>query len=522
MHQISLIGRMTPKADETDTSAVTAGAAFEESAHDMPEIPTAPSPLPSSQELTANDPEGVDEAGIGITAESEVSDVFGAPSDDPSNLSTNNSISSKDKCEDLNKTFDVSSDGSTGTGRINEDGWDENDPIKEIEAQSRSKKRLFYRRLLCVGAVAVACIAAVAAGLTIISGNNAQISNSSASVNNNNKDGKGEEQTGPADVNMDNISANSGNANPEPAFCAAINEKAVECGANAKADRHTFCCPGLVCQVDRHNVYPKSICVEPPTQPTGDDLDVANDTDSEKAEEDLTEVDEIDVDSGTIDEEVVDPSADEASEDEMTMPQDPAELPTVLQDEEFCGTDRIRAVECGNEPNEKRPSKCCDGYVCRNAERDTVAPVCVIDPNGPLAASLTVLEDPKAYQPGHLLTTKNGVLLSAGLDCRILATKGQKVKQFNKDKTSVLYKSLINFHSSPDFGATFPTDDGGWVYVSNSEVNRGGGGVGAFKFDKNGNVIDYRMLLEGTSMNCGGGESISLYRCSDLLLSLSI
>ena len=503
---------MNTIADTSEPSAVAAGATFEEAPHDMPEIPTAPSPVTSSEELhvMANAPEGADE-GV-VAAHSDVSD-FSAPSDDPDNVSKKVPVSSKNECPDLNETLDVSSDGSsTGSGN-DDDGWDENDPIKEIEAQTRSKKRVFYRRLFCVGAVAVACIAGVATGLTIISGNNAQISsNAASSTNNNNVGGKGEGKTDPVDVDMGNLLANGGNNNEEPALCAAINEKAVECGANAKADRHTFCCPGLVCQVDRHNVYPKSICVEPPTEPMVEESDDKDDTEvPEKTEEDLAEADEDDINGAApMDEEVDDQSVGEASEDETTTPKDPAELPIVLQDEEFCGTDRVRAVECGNEANENRPSKCCDGYICRNAERDTFAPVCVIDPNGPLAASLTVLEDPKAYQPGHLLTTKNGVLLSAGLDCRILATKGQKVKQFNKDKTSVLYKSLINFHSSPDFGATFPTDDGGWVYVSNSEVQRGGGGVGAFKFDKNGNVIDYRMLLEGTSMNCGGGEFIYL------------
>lgn len=503
---------MTPKADQPNASAVPEGA-FEESAHEMPESPNAPSPVPESEELMMNAPEGVDEAVV--AADSELSD-YSAPSDDPSNMSKKISVSSKNKCEDLNETFDVSSDGSTNT-RGDADGWDENSPIKEIEAESLSKKRVFYRRLLCVTAVAVACIAGVAAGLTIITNNNAEITNNSASTNNINDDGKGEVQSRPADVSMNNNS----DANPEPAICAAINEKAVECGANAKAVRHTFCCPGLVCQVDRQNVYPKSICVEAPTEPIGDESYGADDAENpENAEEELTKANEIDDNSIIpMDEEIDENIVGEEIEGQMTTAQEPTELPIVLQDEEFCGTDRVRAVECGNEPNENRPSKCCDGYMCKNTEGDNLAPVCVIDPNGPLAASLVVLEDPKAYQPGHLLTTKNGVLLSAGLDCRILATKGQKVKQFNKDKTSVIYKSLINFHSSPDFGATFPTDDGGWVYVSNSEVNRGGGGVGALKFDKNGNVIDYRMLLEGTSMNCGGGEFITYQM--DLLAFLS-
>jgi secreted PhoX family phosphatase len=47
----------------------------------------------------------------------------------------------------------------------------------------------------------------------------------------------------------------------------------------------------------------------------------------------------------------------------------------------------------------------------------------------------------------------------------------------------------------------------GWVYVSNSETTDGKGGVGRIKFDMHGNVLDYKMLLTGTSYNCGGGKT---------------
>jgi len=46
-----------------------------------------------------------------------------------------------------------------------------------------------------------------------------------------------------------------------------------------------------------------------------------------------------------------------------------------------------------------------------------------------------------------------------------------------------------------------------WIYVSNSEISNGDGGVGAITFDSQGNVINYDMLLEGTSRNCGGGKT---------------
>jgi uncharacterized protein len=62
-------------------------------------------------------------------------------------------------------------------------------------------------------------------------------------------------------------------------------------------------------------------------------------------------------------------------------------------------------------------------------------------------------------------------------------------------------------------GATFvdtrSENEGGWIYVSNSEVQRpwGMGGVGALTFDKNGVVMDYRMVLKNTTANCGGGRT---------------
>ena len=111
--------------------------------------------------------------------------------------------------------------------------------------------------------------------------------------------------------------------------------------------------------------------------------------------------------------------------------------------------------------------------------------------------------DPNAYEPGNLQTLKNGILLSKGLDCKIIAKTGKNVK-FSGSATGAV--STDTFHARPDFGATFPTDNGGWVYVSNSEVAKKKGGVGAIYFNKNGKVVDYKMLLKKTSMNCGGGK----------------
>ncbi len=64
------------------------------------------------------------------------------------------------------------------------------------------------------------------------------------------------------------------------------------------------------------------------------------------------------------------------------------------------------------------------------------------------------------------------------------------------------------WHGAPDGGACYPTDGGGWVYVSNSELNDGAGGVGALRFDAQGNVVDSYPILTGTSRNCAGGKTL--------------
>ncbi len=63
------------------------------------------------------------------------------------------------------------------------------------------------------------------------------------------------------------------------------------------------------------------------------------------------------------------------------------------------------------------------------------------------------------------------------------------------------------WHAAPDGGACFAAKDGGWIYVSNSEIDRKGGGVGALRFSADGKVIDSYSVLHGTSRNCAGGKT---------------
>jgi hypothetical protein len=89
----------------------------------------------------------------------------------------------------------------------------------------------------------------------------------------------------------------------------------------------------------------------------------------------------------------------------------------------------------------------------------------------------------------------NGIQLPAGFQSRVVAGSGQ-----------LSPGSGYRWHRAPDGGATFHTRDGGWIYVSNSELSSGGG-VGALRFDRGGDVMDAYPILEGTRRNCAGGAT---------------
>jgi secreted PhoX family phosphatase len=91
----------------------------------------------------------------------------------------------------------------------------------------------------------------------------------------------------------------------------------------------------------------------------------------------------------------------------------------------------------------------------------------------------------------------NGIMLPAGFQSRIVARSGQ----------SAVTSSAYRWHASPDGGACFGTDDGGWIYVSNAEENSGRGGVGALRFNANAELIDSYPICQNTSRNCAGGPT---------------
>lgn len=98
---------------------------------------------------------------------------------------------------------------------------------------------------------------------------------------------------------------------------------------------------------------------------------------------------------------------------------------------------------------------------------------------------------------GELLPPdENGLRLPPGFSSRVIARADE-----------VIGASGYAWHRAPDGGACFAAEDGGWVYVSNSELGPGAGGVGAVRFDAEGNIVDAYRIADGTTRNCCGGPT---------------
>lgn len=167
--------------------------------------------------------------------------------------------------------------------------------------------------------------------------------------------------------------------------------------------------------------------------------------------------------------------------------------------------DRSRKLQSGDEierKNDKHNSKKPFDNP-RPTTPDMNFPTQAPEPKSPAAGSGDIVP----YMPGIISKNKeNGMFLSQGLKSRIIAETGEKVKYHNGDESNE------KFHSWPDGGDVFADtraeNPGGWIYLSNSEEDiEGKGGVGALTFSAEGNLIDYRMVLSGTTMNCNGGST---------------
>ncbi|WP_022930207.1 alkaline phosphatase PhoX [Patulibacter americanus] len=97
---------------------------------------------------------------------------------------------------------------------------------------------------------------------------------------------------------------------------------------------------------------------------------------------------------------------------------------------------------------------------------------------------------------GELLpANEHGLMLPPGFASREIARGGQPVQN-----------TAYAWHRATDGMATYATQDGGWIVVSNSETNPGG--VSSIRFTKDGEIADaYRILGAPSRSNCGGGPT---------------
>ncbi len=90
-----------------------------------------------------------------------------------------------------------------------------------------------------------------------------------------------------------------------------------------------------------------------------------------------------------------------------------------------------------------------------------------------------------------------GIRLPEGYSVKLIATSGERP----------LEKLDYVWPAYPDGGACFSDSEGGWVYVVNSEVSDGGGGVSSLKFSADGALTSTYAIATGTSRNCQGGTT---------------
>ena len=98
---------------------------------------------------------------------------------------------------------------------------------------------------------------------------------------------------------------------------------------------------------------------------------------------------------------------------------------------------------------------------------------------------------------GLLGPDANGLALPPGFSSRLVARAGEPVAG-----------TAYAFPVLPDGQGTFPTPDGGWILVTNSETrDRGTGGASAIRFGADGRMASATRILGGTTWNCAGGRT---------------
>ena len=91
---------------------------------------------------------------------------------------------------------------------------------------------------------------------------------------------------------------------------------------------------------------------------------------------------------------------------------------------------------------------------------------------------------------------------------RMLVPRGFRVREVARSGRPAFPGSPYAWHPEPDGGAVFTAEDGGWIYVSNSEMEAPGtGGAGALRFNARGEITGSYPICSGTTNNCAGGPT---------------
>ncbi len=114
--------------------------------------------------------------------------------------------------------------------------------------------------------------------------------------------------------------------------------------------------------------------------------------------------------------------------------------------------------------------------------------VAVATPSAPKAPPVTGVYGELGAPDSH------GLRLPPGFTSRVVGRSGD-----------LIAGTSYSWHDAPDGGACFADGDG-WIYVSNSELDKKGG-AGAIRFDATGKITAAHRILDGTDRNCAGGAT---------------
>lgn len=113
-----------------------------------------------------------------------------------------------------------------------------------------------------------------------------------------------------------------------------------------------------------------------------------------------------------------------------------------------------------------------------------------------LGSRLFAAGEARSGYGGLLPADDNGLRLAPGFRSRVIGRTGEAVAG-----------TAYEWHRHPDGAGCFAVPGGGWILVSNSEVDGGDGGAGAVRFAADGTIVDAYTIVSGTSRNCSGGAT---------------